>query len=127
LDHLNGDPDRLVITGVLSNAFNANKPVDEQSQNWRVGGSGGFALEREETPKEAPETKQLINACMDYYQNGKFPEGLVSSTVPSLVTSELTPKVIAAQQQAQAEQREAEQRVYQDVVSRNFGSLGNIR
>lgn len=36
-------------------AFNASDIPDEQSQNWKVGGVGGFAILREETPKEARE------------------------------------------------------------------------
>ncbi|WP_434113498.1 T6SS effector phospholipase Tle3 domain-containing protein [Paraburkholderia caffeinilytica] len=44
--------------GGYRNAFNANRPVDRQSQNWRIVprlGIPGFTVEREETPDEARE------------------------------------------------------------------------
>lgn len=187
-------------------AFNAGRPVDEQSQNWRVSWSG-ISLEREETPKEARERMQtdedasesnsyhsgllhdtenhrwvtamdvaigqavtmddpvwhellvaiadwkldknafqtiqnnkaytdrltqeardFIAACKDYYQKGIFPgEQFVSLTAPPLVTSELTPKASAAQQQAAEEQREAEMRFYQDQVGRGMANMGSLR
>lgn len=186
--------------------FNKNKSVDEQSQNWRIGASilPGFAVEREETPKEArermktdedaqeannyhsgllhaaenhrwvtamdvaigqavtmddpvwrellvaiadwkldpeafnkiaknkaytgrltQEARDFIEACKDYYQTGTFPgEQFVSMTMPPLVTSELTPKATAAQQQAVELQREAEMRFYQNQAAQNMGRLG---
>ncbi|WP_206955412.1 T6SS effector phospholipase Tle3 domain-containing protein [Trinickia acidisoli] len=183
-------------------AFNANLAPDDQSQNWKVGGVGGFAILREETPNEArkrmardpaayevnnyhsavlhsvenhrwvtamdvaigqavtlddpvwrellvliadwkmdraalkkikdnanygrlpAETTTLVEACKDYYQNGTFPEGLVSSTPPDLVTSELTPKADAARQQAVSEQIANEQRFHQNQMAQSWGSLG---
>jgi len=187
-------------------AFNANKPFDEQSQNWRVSWSG-ISLEREETPKAArdrmmtdedaheannyhsgllhaaenhrwvtamdvaigqavtmddpvwhellvaiadwkldpeafnkitknkaytdrltQEARDFIKACAKYYQDGTFPgEQFVSMTMPPLVTSELTPKATAAQQQAAEEQRAAEMRFYQDQAARGMANLGNLR
>ncbi|AMO96167.1 hypothetical protein CFter6_3534 [Collimonas fungivorans] len=186
--------------------FNANNPVDEQSQNWRVSWSG-ISLEREETPKEARERMQtdkdayeannyhsgllhaaenhrwvtamdvaigqavtmddpiwrellvaiadwklspavfnviaknkaytdrltqeergFIEACRDYYQKGIFPgEQFVSMTMPPLVTSELTPKATAAQQQAADLQREAEMRFYQNQAAQGMARLGSLR
>ncbi|HWX03734.1 T6SS effector phospholipase Tle3 domain-containing protein [Collimonas sp.] len=186
--------------------FNANKPVDEQSQNWRVSWSG-ISLEREETPKEARERMQtdkdayeannyhsgllhaaenhrwvtamdvaigqavtmddpvwhellvaiadwkldpdafykikknkaytdrltkeergFIEACKDYYQFGTFPgEQFVSMTMPPLVTSELTPKATAEQQQAADLQREAEMRFYQNQAAQGMARLGSLR
>ncbi|MBN3808507.1 DUF3274 domain-containing protein [Paraburkholderia sp. Ac-20347] len=184
-------------------AFNANKAIDDQSQNWKVGGLGGFAILREETPNEArirlgrPEsyeannyhsgvlhsaenhrwvtamdvaigqavtlddpvwgdllvriadwkltkpamnkitgnanyrrlpadTSALIVACAAYYQNGDFPDGLISDLPPSLVTSELTPKASAAQQQAIEQQRAADERFYQNQAAQNWGKLGGL-
>ncbi|WP_321867313.1 effector protein Tle3 domain-containing protein [Paraburkholderia tropica] len=182
-------------------AFNANRSIDDQSQNWKVGGLGGFAILREETPNEArirlgrPEsyeannyhsgvlhsaenhrwvtamdvaigqavtlddpvwgdllvriadwkltkpamnkitgnanyrrlpadTSALIDACAAYYQNGDFPDGLISDLPPSLVTSELTPKASAAQQQAIEQQRAADERFYQNQAAQSWGTLG---
>ncbi|HEF4732132.1 DUF3274 domain-containing protein [Burkholderia multivorans] len=48
-------------------------------------------------------TKDFIQACSDYYMYGTFPDAHVSTTMPPLVTSELTPAGVAAQEQAQAE------------------------
>ncbi|KWE40996.1 DUF3274 domain-containing protein [Burkholderia territorii] len=48
-------------------------------------------------------TKDFIQACSDYYMYGTFPDAHVSTTMPTLVTSELTPAGVAAQEQAQAE------------------------
>lgn len=187
--------------------FNANQPVDEQSQNWRIGGISGMAVEREETPKEArermmtdkdayeannyhsgllhaaenhrwvtamdvaigqavtmddpvwrellvaiadwklepeafakieknkaytdrltKEAKDFIEACRDYYQFGTFPgEQFVSMTAPPLVTSELTQKATAAQQQAAEAERAAEMRFYQNQAAQGMANLGNLR
>ncbi|WP_323120998.1 DUF3274 domain-containing protein [Burkholderia alba] len=173
----------------LKAEFNANKAVDDQSQNWRLkqatvpilgplGPKVSYGVEREETPNEARErmktdrdayeannyhsgvlhsaknhrwvtamdvaigqavtlddpiwrdllilmadwkitpetltkitknanyhrltsdTQDFIQACSDYYMSGVFPEKYVSATLPPLVTSELTAKAAAAQQQA---------------------------
>jgi pimeloyl-ACP methyl ester carboxylesterase len=185
----------------LKTQFNADKSPDQQSHNWKVGGIGGFAVLREETPEEArarmakdsdaydannyhsgvlhsaenhrwvtamdvaigqavmlddpvwrdlligiadwklgrvtmaelkanknydrlpDETKQLVEACANYYQAGTFPEDKISMVPPSLVTSELTPKETAAQQAAQQEQWAQEQRFMQDQVAKNWGQL----
>lgn len=184
-------------------AFNANQAIDDQSQNWKVGGLGGFAILREETPNEVrarlalpesyepnnyhsgvlhsaenhrwvtamdvavgqavtlddpvwgdllvriadwkltpaamtkiksnanydrlpPQTSALIDACATYYQNGDFPDGQISDLPPSLVTSELTPKASAAQQQAIEQQRAADERFYQNQAAQNWGKLGGL-
>ncbi|WP_124095176.1 DUF3274 domain-containing protein [Burkholderia gladioli] len=50
------------------------------------------------------DTRNFIKAVSDYYQNGSFPaEHFVSSTMPPLVTSELTPSAVAAQKKAEEE------------------------
>jgi hypothetical protein len=63
------------------------------------------------------ETRDFIQAVSDYYLNGSFPaEHYVSSTMPPLVTSELTPEAVAAQKRAEDEyyrqQAEDAQRMY---------------
>ncbi|MDI3302991.1 MAG: DUF3274 domain-containing protein [Burkholderia multivorans] len=50
-----------------------------------------------------PKTQEFILACSNYYLSGTFPDEYVSATMPPLVTSELTPSAVAAQEQAQAE------------------------
>ncbi len=50
------------------------------------------------------DTRNFIKAVSDYYQSGSFPaEHFVSSTMPPLVTSELTPSAVAAQKKAEEE------------------------
>lgn len=51
----------------------------------------------------SPKTQEFILACSNYYLSGTFPEEHVSMTMPPLVTSELTPSAVAAQEQAEAE------------------------
>ncbi|WP_075255773.1 T6SS effector phospholipase Tle3 domain-containing protein [Herbaspirillum camelliae] len=198
-------------------AFNAGKPLDEQSHNWRIRpglpptipgvGAVFYIVEHEETPKRARERMQtdeevyednnyhsgilhstenhrwvtamdvairqavtlddpvwrdlfiriadwkmdptafvkitqnkaftdrlsqqdrdFIKACADYYQTGAFPgEQFVSLTMPDLVTSELTAKASQAIREKEAQERMMEMRTYQDLASKNFNQLGNIR
>ncbi|HEY3538400.1 MAG TPA: DUF3274 domain-containing protein [Trinickia sp.] len=73
------------------------------------------------------ETKSLLEACLNYYQKGIFPTALVGNAPPALVTSEPTPKAHEARQRALVLQMEAEQRFYQDQMSRNWGDWSNVR
>jgi Protein of unknown function (DUF3274) len=73
------------------------------------------------------ETKSLLEACRNYYQKGIFPTELVGNAPPELVTVELTPRANEARQRALAQQMEAEQRFYQDQMSRNWGGWSNLR
>lgn len=197
----------------LKAEFNANKPIDDQSRNWRVtqttvpiigplGPNVSYGVEREETPNEARErmktdrkafepnnyhsgilhsahnhrwvtamdvaigqavtlddpvwrdllvmmadwkldrnamkkikgnanfgrldqpTQDLIQACSDYYLGGIFPEKFVSSTPPTLVTSELKPEAIAEQQRAEADYYAEEARKAQLIYGNK--TLGEI-
>jgi len=196
-------------------AFNAGKPLDEQSHNWRIthplavaGLVGAYGVvEREETPQEAKnrmattadeyeannyhsgmlhatenhrwvtamdvaigqaitlddpvwrdlliriadwkmdkqafstisqnraykeklsqDEKDFIKACSNYYQKGIFPgEQFVSMAMPKLVTSELTREATQEQQRADALEREAEMRFYQNQVPQGMANLGNLR
>jgi hypothetical protein len=80
------------------------------------------------TDRLTQEDRGFIEACRDYYQKGAFPgEKFVSMTMPPLVTSELTPKATAAQQQAADLQREAEMRFYQNQAAQGMARLGSLR
>lgn len=60
--------------------FNESKPVDEQSWNWKIGGSEGIrgaALLREETPKEARKRMQSDPAA---YEANNYHSAVLRST-----------------------------------------------
>ncbi|WP_323123518.1 T6SS effector phospholipase Tle3 domain-containing protein [Burkholderia alba] len=197
----------------LKAEFNANKAVDDQSQNWRLtqatipllgpfGPKVSYGVEREETPNEArermktdrdayeannyhsgvlhsaknhrwvtamdvaigqavtlddpiwrellilisdwkmddsvlskiknnanytrlsQEMRDFIQACSTYYIKGVFPEKYVSSTLPTLVTSELTPAALAAQQAA--DQAYAKQLTQQAQMQYGNKTVGEV-
>jgi hypothetical protein len=92
--------------------------------DWKLGRVTMAELKANKNYDRLPdETKQLVEACANYYQAGTFPEDKISMVPPSLVTSELTPKETAAQQAAQQEQWAQEQRFMQDQVAKNWGQL----
>lgn len=68
------------------------------------------------------ETTALLDACARYYQKGEFPDALIPTTPPPLVTSELTQKAQAAQLRARDEQWAQEERFHQDQMARNWGA-----
>src|SRR5262249_4758317 len=57
-------------------AFNAGKTIEDQSQNWQVGGIGGFAILREGTPNEA--RLRLANN-KDTYEANNYHSGVLHS------------------------------------------------
>ena len=57
-------------------AFNEGRPADEQSQNWTIGGIGGFAIKREETPQEARARMAKDPAA---YEDNNYHSGVLHS------------------------------------------------
>ncbi|MDO3509513.1 T6SS effector phospholipase Tle3 domain-containing protein [Ralstonia pseudosolanacearum] len=74
----------------------------------------------------SPETRKLLEACVDYYQHGVFPDSsLVPMTPPPLVTSELKQTVRKELDQQLQERAAAEARLYQQNV--DWSQLSNMR
>ncbi len=74
----------------------------------------------------SPETQKLLAACIQYYQNGIFPNhSIVPLELPPLVTSELKPAVQKELDRQQQERAAAEARQYQNSV--DWSKFSNMR
>ncbi|OAI62514.1 membrane protein [Ralstonia solanacearum] len=74
----------------------------------------------------SPETQNLLEACIRYYQRGVFPDNsVVPLELPPLVTSELKPAVQKELNRQQQERAAAEARQYQNSV--DWSKFSNMR